>query len=242
MKKTRRLFGIGVLLAVVACSEKPPPDLATRDAARDESSKTELILDELALEQGARVLDIFSGGGYHTQKLADIVGTDGEVYSWNNAFFLRITTDERAERQLASRYPQVLILESEIQDFEWPEDLDAILITTVFHDLWVPRIVGEEFDAVTPVVAGMFESLKPGGRLLLIDHVSPPGSEARFAANLHRIEEAYVEKLMSDAGFVLDKKLDVLRREGDNYSVSIFNDAVAGKTDRFVHIYSKPAD
>ncbi|NNE34227.1 MAG: hypothetical protein HKN13_03260, partial [Rhodothermales bacterium] len=157
-------------------------------------------------------------------------------------FFLRISEEERLERNLAASHPQVSFMTEEIQDLQWPASVDRVVMTTVFHDLYVPRIVGENYDAVGPVLNGIFDALRPGGQVLIIDHAAPDGAGAQFAADLHRIEEAHVEALFTDAGFSLVGKMDFLRSRKDDYSVSVFNKKIRGRTDRFIHLYEKPTD
>ncbi len=239
--KNKLRFLSPLLLLFGGCMPSHSETLSEKDMARDKAERPSEILEFVGIEPGMAVLDVFSGGGYFSEKLADAVGPDGTVYAWNNAFFLRISEEQRQERKLGERYMQVTILNDEIQDLDWPEGLDAVMMTTVFHDLWVPRIVGENFNAVDPVLSGIFESLRPGGKVLVIDHVAPEGSGARFAADLHRIEEAHVEKLFEEAGFTLAGKLDFLRSNKDDYTVSVFNKRIRGRTDRFIHLYEKPA-
>ena len=56
---------------------------------------------------------------------------------------------------------------------------------------------------------------------------------------VHRIDPAVVRRDFATAGFVLDGESDVLRTPTDEYSLSVFDDAVVGRTDRFVLRFRK---
>jgi predicted methyltransferase len=56
---------------------------------------------------------------------------------------------------------------------------------------------------------------------------------------LHRIDPAVVRRDFVAAGFEPDGESDVLRNPADDHSRSVFDAAVAGRTDRFVLRFRK---
>lgn len=56
----------------------------------------------------------------------------------------------------------------------------------------------------------------------------------------HRIDSAIVIVYLEAAGSIHDGTSDVLRNPGDDYSKSVFDPAVRGKTDRFILRFRKP--
>jgi len=59
----------------------------------------------------------------------------------------------------------------------------------------------------------------------------------------HRIDEAYVKKLFSEAGFVLEESSDVLRNPADDRTKPFYDESFRGKsTDRFVLRFRKKAE
>jgi predicted methyltransferase len=83
-------------------------------------------------------------------------------------------------------------------------------------------------------------ALKPGGVLLIVDHAARDGSGSDHAPTLHRIDEAFARQRISHYGLVFDASLDALRRGDDDRSLNVFDPAIRGRTDRFVHRYRKP--
>lgn len=86
--------------------------------------------------------------------------------------------------------------------------------------------------------------LKPGGRVVIIDHDSVEGAkDSQTLARqdgLHRLEDAYVQELMSEAGFTPVTDSDALRVAEDDHSQPFFAEEMRGKpTDHFFHIYRK---
>ncbi len=82
-------------------------------------------------------------------------------------------------------------------------------------------------------------ALKPGGRLLIVDHAAAAGSGNAPAQALHRIDEAFAKKDIASHGFELEKTWDGYRNPGDDLTKLVFDPAVRGKTDRFTHLYRK---
>ena len=86
-------MSIRILLSCIALALLPQGALAQitvnldadgRPAAekeRDATSKPMEVLEWIGVEEGDNVLDIESGGGYHTWIFSDAVGPEGKVYS-----------------------------------------------------------------------------------------------------------------------------------------------------------------
>jgi len=61
----------------------------------------------------------------------------------------------------------------------------------------------------------MFDGLKPGGALVVIDHAAKAGDGATMGKSLHRIEEATLVAEIEAAGFKKEAAADFLRQPGD---------------------------
>jgi predicted methyltransferase len=85
-----------------------------------------------------------------------------------------------------------------------------------------------------------FDSLKPGGLLIIVDHAAADGSGTRDTDTLHRIDIETVKREVLAAGFVLESESDILRNPGDPRTASVFDAAIKGKTDQFVLKFRKP--
>jgi predicted methyltransferase len=86
-----------------------------------------------------------------------------------------------------------------------------------------------------------FNSLKPGGALIIIDHAAVSGSGLGATESLHRIDPASVRKEVEAAGFVFEAEIDELKNDDDDHSRSVFDPSVRGKTDQFVYRFRKPS-
>ena len=81
--------------------------------------------------------------------------------------------------------------------------------------------------------------LRPGGRLLLIDHLAAPGSPAEVGGTLHRIGEEHVARLAEQAGLSLLRSSNLHRNGNDQLDVNVFDPQVQGRTSKFVLLYQK---
>ena len=86
----------------------------------------------------------------------------------------------------------------------------------------------------------MVRALKPGGVLLVVDHSAKAGTGSADAQTLHRIEEQFAIADFRKHGLDWEAAIPILRNEADDRSKNVFDPAIRGKTDRFVHLYRKP--
>jgi len=84
----------------------------------------------------------------------------------------------------------------------------------------------------------VFKALKPGGVYGVIDNSAAPGSGARDANTLHRIDEAFETSQIKQAGFKLVATSNVLRNPKDDRTWFVMKHR--GEQDRFVLKFAKP--
>lgn len=249
-------------LIIAGCGEQdPPPDRegaatdptiyaravanASRPAAdfeRDEGRKPGSVLEFFGIAPGMTVLDMFSGGGYYAELLSYLVGPEGRVVAHTNEAYARFVGDEMDARYGDDRLPNVEVLYAENNELELVAgEFDAILMILAYHDIYYvspnngwPKIDGPG------LMAELYEGLKPGGMLGIVDHYAAAGSPRDTGNTLHRIDPEIVISEVEAAGFVLEAKSDVLRNMDDDYSVSMSAPEVRGRTDRFVLRFRKP--
>ena len=216
------------------------PHRFAEDHNRDSGRKPLDILNFSGVKPGQVVIDLLGGGGYYTELFNYIVGDTGKVYLQNNSLFLRFSTKELEKRLKNGRLKNTVRLDSEFADMKLSNDVDLIFIGLSYHDIYVPRedpvITANREEFFSQVLA----ALKPGGRLLIIDHAAESGTGKEAAAKLHRIDEEWAKQDIESAGFKFEKSLDVLRNPDDNYQLDIWKKEVYRKTDRFIHLYRKP--
>ena len=211
-----------------------------RDVARDIDRHPQEVLHFFDVQPGQSVLDLFSGGGYYTELLARVVGPSGHVIAHNNQAYLPFAKDDLAERDYAHRLSSVelLIAEADELTFE-PAQFDRIFFILGFHDMFYAE---DGWPAInrTRLVAQLFQSLKPGGNVAIVDHDAAEGSDISTAHTLHRLASAHVIELMTQAGFVLAGRSHVLENEQDPLTISVFDKSIKGKTSRYVLKFEKP--
>jgi predicted methyltransferase len=112
-----------------------------------------------------------------------------------------------------------------------------------YHDLyWRPK--DGSWPATDPnvLLAALHAALRPGGVVVVQDHVAIAGSDPYETVDkLHRIDPAVVRRDFERAGFVLDGTSNLLAHPDDDHTKLVFDPAIQGRTDQFVHRYRKPA-
>ncbi|MBT1445228.1 methyltransferase domain-containing protein [Shewanella sp. JM162201] len=215
--------------AALAAAERP-----AADKARDAQRKPDVMLNFFEVEPGQKVLDIFSGGGYYTELLARVVGKEGTVVAHNNQAYLPFAGEELKQRQYDKRLPNVQPLLAEANDLRFAEaSFDRIFFVLGFHDAFFSDKDWPAID-VDKLTALMFRSLRPGGKVAIIDHRAKAGSDIEVAKRLHRIDPAIIIEKMTAAGFVLEAQSDALKNSADDLEQSVFSEQMRGRSDRFV--------
>lgn len=212
------------------------------DRERDAGRKPAQVLEFFAIEPGMTVLDMFSGGGYYTEILANIVGTDGKVVAHSNQAYARFVGDEPNVRYADERLANVEILMAENNELELPANtFDVVMMVLSYHDIYYESAENGWLKIDGPkLLAEFFNGLKSGGTLAVVDHYAAAGSPAETGGTLHRIDPSIVIAEIEAAGFVLDGQSDVLRNLEDDHSLNMFDEQIRGKTDRFVMRFKKP--
>ena len=124
-----------------------------------------------------------------------------------------------------------------MNQFSAPEPLDLVWTSLDFHDLY-DSFMGPA--NVPQVVGSFFRALKPGGVLVIIDHVAQPGSNVRDTESLHRIDPEAIVRTVTAVGFVLEAESNVLRNAADTHELVVFDPAIRGRTDQVVLKFRKP--
>lgn len=217
------------------------PDRLAEDVARDPRSRPDVTLPLLQLQPGDRVVDVFAGGGYYSELLGAIVGNSGEVLLLNNAAYMQSAEQAIAARRRGRDIGPVTLHIREAGDLDLGEDsLDAALIVLSYHDLYhVDEAEGWLAIDADDFLSQIAVALKPGARFLVVDHCAEPGSGASAAQDLHRIDAEFVKRDVQQHGFRLVGESDALRNPEDDYRVTVFDEAVRGRTDRFILVFEK---
>ena len=215
------------------------------DKARDEARKPGELLAFAEIDRGDVVGDYIMGGGYVTRLLAMAVGTDGKVYAFQPEEFIAFRPDYATEQDAAvAPYAdengdpvQVVPLRGPIADPGFPEPLDTIITVMNLHDLFISAIPEGTAEAA---IASLYDSLKPGGTLVVVDHKAAEGGGVEAADTLHRMDEALALEMLTAAGFVLEEESDMYSRPDDPRDANVFDESIRGQSDQFAWRLRKP--
>lgn len=212
------------------------------DQARDQRERPEALLDFAGVEAGMVVADVFGGGGYYSEWLQSRVGDGGQVLLFNSAGYQAFAQKDLDSRFADGRLAQI---ERRVADAAamglGDARFDRILMVMALHDVyWVDDQQGWPAIDRAGFIAQLVRALKPGGALLIVDHASIDGRGSDDVNRLHRIDEAFVRSELEAAGLQFAASSDGWRNPQDPRSALVFDEAIRGRTDRFVHLYRKP--
>ncbi|MGI9290822.1 MAG: class I SAM-dependent methyltransferase, partial [Gammaproteobacteria bacterium] len=114
------------------------------------------------------------------------------------------------------------------------------LMVMSFHDLYYfnPERGWGNTD-VGLFLGQLHEALKPGGRLVVVDHAAFTGTGKSAAQDVHRIDEQFAREQIESAGFEFVTESDALRNPDDDKTQMVFDKSVRGTTDRFVLVFER---
>jgi predicted methyltransferase len=260
----RIMLGLAVLLAsgagLVPAAAKPkvahaaaaaPADIAAAVSAPgrpeeqvklDESRHPVEVLRFEGLRRGDIALDLFAGAGYYSEIMGRAVGPTGGVFAWDPANF--VNDKARAVwTALRQRQPNVGFVATPANAIALPANaFDFAMIHLNYHDFyWESARFGLPRMDPAAILTTLYQSMKPGGVVAVIDHVANAGGDTRAVVEkYHRIDPATVKADFQRAGFVLEAESNLLRNPADDHEKSVFDPAIRGKTDRVVYRFRKP--
>jgi predicted methyltransferase len=154
------------------------------ESERDQWQRPLDVLRALDLRPGNTIVDLGSGAGYFALKFSPAVGERGQVLAVDlrrlSLFFLWTRTVLRGQHNV-----QVIV--GEENDPRLPTDsADAVLICNTYH----------EFSNQGLILDHVFRSLRPGGRVVVVDRAG-----AAEAQHTHGVPRAVVEGRLRTQGF-----------------------------------------
>jgi tRNA A58 N-methylase Trm61 len=166
---------------------------------REKEENPEGALDALGIRPGMVVADVGAGTGYMSMRLAKRVGPDGKIYA--NDLQPEMLRRLRANAAKAG-FTNIETVQGEEADPKLPRgQMDLVLLVDVYHEFSKPR---EMIDKIR-------ESLKPDGRLVLLEYrKEDPSVPIREE---HKMTVAGVRAELEPQGFVLSKVIETLPRQ-----------------------------
>ena len=224
----------GAFASAIADPQRPQAD-RDRDAARQPGE----ILAFAQIEPGEKVGDYIMGGGYWTRLLSNAVGPTGKVYAFQPDEFIafRPAYGDEQNAAIAGR-ANVVALRGPIAAPPFPEKLDTIITVQNMHDLYIGAM---RQGTGSKALKALFDALKPGGTLLVVDHSALAGAGLAAANAVHRMDRDAAITALTAAGFRVEAESAAYLRPDDPRTANVFDPAIRGRTDQFVLRLRKPA-
>lgn len=217
-------------------------DRPARDRARDKRDHISEVLAFASIATGEIIADFMPFRGYYTRLFAALVGRAGRTYAVIPEELTRIERIAKGRAEIAgfaARQPTMELVSGPVaRAGALPEPVDLFWIFENYHDLHNAFMGPVDISGFNEAV---FRALKPGGRLIVIDHVAAKGAPGDVTENLHRIEPAVARREIEAAGFEWDGQSVALANPADSHASSIFARGIRYHTDRFIHRFRKPA-
>jgi len=257
------LFALALTGSLAACEQAPPAppapthsasqyeaaiadaDRPATDRERDPARHPGELLAFAEIGEADVVADYIMGGGYVTRLLATAVGPQGKVYAFQPDEFITFRPEYATEQdaavapyaRAAGNRGQVVPLRGPLAAPPFAEPLDTIITVMNFHDLFIAPMPQGTADTA---IKALFDALKPGGALIVVDHLAEDGAGAAAADSLHRMDAELALERLTAAGFVLEQESDLYARASDPRTANVFDEAIRGQTDQFVWRLRKP--
>ena len=216
--RTKALLGGGLLTAVLAVSlaaQQPgvhpisgrryAPVMGYQGAPwlerseREDEEAPDVALNVLKIPKGSAVADIGAGSGYITVRLADRVGPTGRVFANDVQPQMLNILARRLDR---SKITNVTLIEGTLDDPRLPlASVDLVLMVDVYHELSQPQ----------SILRHLRESLKPGGRLVLLEYRKEDPTVPIKPEHKMSVAEAKME--VEAEGFTLSNVDEALPRQ-----------------------------
>ena len=163
---------------------------------REVEERTDDLVTSLEIRGGARVADLGAGTGYFTWRLAREVGPEGRVLAVDiQPSMLELTA--QAVRQHGLQNVDYVLATA--RDAKLPAaSLDMVFIAYSYHEFADPETTME----------AVRRSLKPGGRLVVVEYAKE--NTLAPASPLHKMSFDELRSEIEPMGFDLDRILDFL--------------------------------
>jgi ubiquinone/menaquinone biosynthesis C-methylase UbiE len=155
-------------------------------------------LAAIGIARGSTVADVGAGSGYMTWRLAALVGPRGKVYANDIQPRMLDLLRKNIEQRHLDNVETVL---GAPDDPRLPGPIDLALLVDVYHEFSEPQKMLEH----------LRDSLKPKGRLVLVEYrAEDPSVPIRPE---HKMTVEQVKREVEPQGYRLDKVLETLPRQ-----------------------------
>lgn len=164
------------------------------DSASDVKSQSQKIINSLNIQKGQNIVDFGSGGGYYSNKFANLVGSQGKVYA------VDVNKDLLNYIKRKSKFNNIhtILYDGSNLNFD-PKSIDIIFMRNVTHHLKKRANIFEKLS----------QFLKKNGKIVIIDYKK--GKLLSFHGLFgHYVRKEPIIKEMDVAGLKLAEEYDFL--------------------------------
>ncbi|WP_339668327.1 methyltransferase [Dasania marina] len=217
MKKFQVVGLLSCLLASAMANSQPSENAALWQQAltgehrtpaymqRDQYRHPKATLTFFGVSPSSTVVEIWPGGGWYTEILAPLLRDHGTLYAAHFTADSEVSFFRNSRRDFEAKlsakpaiYDKVVttsLMPPEQLSIAPAASADAVLTFRNVHN-WVKSGSAEA------VFVAMYQALKPGGVLGVVEHRAKPGTSEANMATSGYVTEARVKALAQQAGFV----------------------------------------
>jgi predicted methyltransferase len=193
--------------------------------ARDSSRHPQQTLAFFGLKPGMKMVEVLPGGGWYTQILAPLAGSNGAIYGVNYADDMWLRFGIFSDEVIAERVASSAKFESMVHAIAGAEQvpakgyafdridpslngtIDTVLLIRALHNL-------NRFEQSAGTLSGALKQLhgllKPGGLVGVVQHRAPEGADDDWASGRNGyLKQSYVVELFAQHGFTLQASSEI---------------------------------
>ena len=204
------LVGLSVLLAGPAMAQdqhRRPDDIKQYlehldNTERDRDQKPALVIEALRLKPGMAVADLGSGSGYFTRRFVEAVTETGMVYAVDVEPEMLAYVKESIVHMHAPYTAEIILARPDSPKLPF-ESVDLLFVCNTIHHL----------EDRSKYFRDLASSLKPGGRITIIDFYPDDRSGELGFPKHHLVSRETIVQELTDAGYRLDREHNFLPRQ-----------------------------